>query len=401
MSIKKKKILRITTVAGTMNVILKGQLAYLNQSFEVIGATSPFYDYFDEIVSREGIRLYSVDLTRKITPFRDLKALFKLIYIILKEKPDIVHTQTPKANLIGILAAFLCMKKVRMLSIVGMPVYNQNNIKGKLLRFLDILSYRMATNIYPNSKGLMEHYKNMPAARRKIGFIGNGSSNGIDFNYFDPKSISSEILNEKKKETNINENHFVFTFMGRVVNDKGIKELIDAFLNFCDKTEFDNARLLIIGPLRDSDDPIPKTYQNFLESHPKIIHVGLQRDVRPYLLLSKVFVFPSYREGLPGALIQAGAMGIPMIASDIIGNQEIIEQTSGILFPVKNADALANVMKDIYTNAVKRESMCKDVRQKMKNLYDQQYYWQSLKEEYEKLLFNKPEKNKFEISINK
>lgn len=369
-----------------MNVILKGQLAYLNQSFEVIGATAPFFNYFDEIAEREGIKLYSVDLTRRITPIRDLGALLKLIYIILRERPDIIHTQTPKANLIGIMAGFICGVRVRLLSIVGMPVYKEAGIKGRLLKLLDTLSFRMATHIYPNSRGLFKHYNKWPLVQKKLGFIGNGSSNGIDFDYFNPIVVDVTELNRLRLETGLKKEHFTYSFMGRVVNDKGIIEMVDAFLSFCDLEEFKNSRLLIIGPLRDSDDPIPVKYQNLLKTHPKICHVGLQRDVRPYLMLSNAFVFPSHREGLPGSLMQAGAMELPLLASDIIGNKEIIDQADGILFPVKDTIALAKVMKEIFQNEEKREYMVNAVRIKMKQLYDQKYYWKALKEEYLKLL---------------
>lgn len=386
LSIKKAKILRITTVAGTMNVNLKGQLKFINQHFEVIGATAPFFNYFDEIAEREGVKLYKVDLTRKITLLRDLVALFKLIFIIIKEKPDIIHTQTPKANLIGMMAGFICFTKVRMLSINGMPAYKEVGIKGKLLKLIDKISYRMATHIYPNSKGLFEHYSKWQMVNSKLGFIGYGSSNGIDFDYYNPQSISSEQLNKLRLETGIKTEHFVFSFMGRVVNDKGIKELVDAFLSFCDKDDYSNCRLLIIGPVRESDDPIPKQYQDLLANHPKICHVGLQRDVRPYLLLSNVFTFPSHREGLPGSLMQAGAMGLPLIASDIIGNREIIEQTEGLLFPVENVEKLTLAMQDLFNDLENRRKMVLSIREKMKLIYDQKYYWNKLKSEYNRIL---------------
>lgn len=383
---KKPKILRITTVAGTMNVILKGQLRYINQYFDVIGATAPFYNYFDEIAVREGVKLYKVNLTRKITPFHDLIALIKLILIILKERPDIIHTQTPKANLIGIMAGFFCGTKVRMLSIVGMPAYKEVGIKGKLLKLIDKISYGMATHIYPNSKGLFEHYSKWQMVNSKLGFIGYGSSNGIDFDFYNPKAISLEHLNNLRSEIGLKYEDFVFSFMGRVVNDKGIKELIDSFISFCDEIKFSNSRLLIIGPVREGDDPIPEKYQDLLKNHPKICHVGLQRDVRPYLLLSNVFVFPSHREGLPGSLMQAGAMDLPIIASDIIGNREIVENTEGILFPVENTKMLVLSMMEMYVNDEARNQMKLNIREKMKIKYDQKFYWNALRDEYFKIL---------------
>ncbi len=382
----KQKILRVTTVASTMNVILKGQLSFLSRYFKVIGATSKFHTYFEEISEREGIKMYEVDLTRKITPFRDLLALFTLVRIIIKEKPKIIHTQTPKANLIGMLAAYLCRTPVRMLSIVGMPTYKEHGLKGKLLKLLDKLAFRLSTNVYPNSKGLLEYYKRWSLLKNKIGFIGNGSSNGIDFEYYNPSAVEEEKIHNVRIETGFKEEHFVFTFMGRVVNDKGINELLDAFLSFCEEDVYKNVRLLIVGPLRDSDDPVSVHYQEILNNHPKICHVGLQKEVRPFLMISNVFVFPSHREGLPGSLIQAGAMGLPLIASQIIGNTEIVEQGGGILFPVKNKNALSIAMKHIHDDQEKRENLCRNTRQRLKQLYDQEFYWSCLKQEYQNLL---------------
>lgn len=385
---KKTKILRVTTVAGTMNVILKGQLKYLNQFFDIVGATSQFFNYFDEIREREGIKLYEVKLTRQVTPIKDLLALFKMIQVVLNERPEIIHTQTPKANIVGMLAGFLCGTKIRVLSIVGMPAYKNVGVKGRILNWIDNLSYKMATHIYPNSKGLFEHYSLNKYAKNKLGFIGHGSSNGIDFNYYDPNAIPVEKIIELKKELKIEQSNFVFAFMGRVVNDKGIRELLDAFISFCEIEQFAHCRLLVIGPVRESDDPIPKNYQDILCNHPKIIHVGLQRDVRPYLMVSNAFVFPSYREGLPGSLIQAGAMGLPLIASDIIGNREIISQSEGILVPIKNSYALAIEMQDLINDCNKFRRISNGMREKIRQLYDQNKYWELLKLEYETLLAN-------------
>lgn len=385
---QKKKILRITTIAGTMNVILKGQLKYINESFDVIGATAPFYNYFDEIEEREGVKLYKIKFTRRITPFLDLIALFSLVRVILKEKPDIIHAQTPKANLIGMLAGYICFTKVRMLSIVGMPAYEEIGLKGRLLRFIDVLGFKMATHIYPNSKGLYEHYREWPSVKNKIGLIGNGSSNGIDFDYYNPSSVSQELLKQLRLELGLESNHFVFSFMGRVVCDKGLKELIDAFLSFCDSSDYKNSRLLIIGPMRETDDPLPAKYKGIISTHPKILHVGLQSDVRPYLLLSNVFVFPSHREGLPGSLMQAGALELPLIASDIVGNQEIINQTNGLLFPARDVEKLAFIMKEVYLDTRKLLLMKEKLRERMSYLYNQKCFWNSLREEYVKILGN-------------
>jgi glycosyltransferase involved in cell wall biosynthesis len=382
----KIKILRITTVASTMNVILKGQLSFLNQYYEVVAATAKFDNYFDEIVKREGVKVYEVGFTRKITPVKDLIALYTLIKIISEEKPEIIHTQTPKANLIGMIASFICRTPVRILSIVGMPVYNPTSMKGKLLHNLDLLTFKLATRVYPNSRGLYMHYSNWPELKNKIDIIGNGSSNGIDFNYFNPESISKKEVLELKNLLNIPLDAFVFVFLGRVVNDKGIRELIDAFINLESENVAVDSYLVIVGPMRDNDDPLPVSYKNILGSHSKIKSVGLQKEVRPYLMLANVFVFPSYREGLPGSLIQAAAMGLPLLASKIVGNEEIIGNVGGVLFEPRDAISLKKAMVTIYENQELRNELKKNVRGKALEKYSQEFYWKSLHAEYEKLI---------------
>lgn len=372
-----------------MNVILKGQLAFLNQHYEIIGATAPFHNYFDEISEREQIKVYKVGFTRKISPFQDLYALITLIKIILKERPDIIHTQTPKANLIGMLASFICRTPIRILAIVGMPVYNPKSLKGKLLQQLDLLTFKLATNVYPNSKGLYKYYQNWPSLKNKIDIIGNGSSNGIDFNYFNPQNIAKSEVLELKKSLGIPSDAFVYVFLGRVVNDKGIRELIDAFTLLKNENPTNESYLVIVGPLRDNDDAIPASYKEKLISDPFIRSVGLQKDVRKYLMLGDTFVFPSYREGLPGSLIQAAAMGLPLLASRIIGNEEIIENLGGHLFNVRDVKSLNERMLEIYMDKAFRNEQKLSVRKKAMETYGQEFYWNALISEYNKLIAEK------------
>ncbi|QOJ30185.1 MAG: glycosyltransferase [Ignavibacteriales bacterium] len=389
MNSNKIKIIRITTISATMNVILKGQLEYLNQYYKVIGITAKYLNYFEEIIIREGIKLYDVEMTRKITPVKDLLAVMKLVSIIMREKPLLIHTQTPKANLLAMLAAFICRTPIRILSIVGMPAYKDYGIRGWFLRNLDLLSYSLATNVYPNSWGLYHYYSKWKVLSKKIGMIGNGSSNGIDLNYYNPSRVSIEKLEKIRRNTRLTKMDFVFSFMGRVVNDKGVKELLEAFLSFCEDQKYLNCKLLIIGPLRETDDPIPKYYQDILINHPKIRFVGLQRDVRPFLLLSNTFVFPSHREGLPGSLIQAAAMGLPLIATRILGNEEIIESVGGFLVPVNDRFSLAEAMKKTYEKYSCQKELENKSREKIAQLYDQKKYWEYLKNEYEKVIRDK------------
>lgn len=375
------KILRITTVASTMNVILKGQLAFINNHYEVICATSPFANYFDEVEKREGVRVFSVPFTRTVNPLTDLIALYKLLVLIITERPDVVHTQTPKANLIGMLAAIMGGVKFRMVSIVGMPVININTTKGKAIWLLESLSFRIANRLYPNSFGLLDFYSNS-FKKEKLKVIGNGSSNGVDFNFFSRNKLNETDLGDLKKTLGIKDSDLVFVFLGRMVNDKGICELVDSFEQVEELRAKESVKLLLVGPFRDSDNPIPAAYKKRIQDNTSIITVGLQKDVRPFLAIANVFVFPSYREGLPGSLLQAAAMELPILASDIVGNKEIIENVGGLLFKKGDVKTLKKVMLLLIDDIDLRIMLCKEVREKAKNLYSQEVYWQSLLAEY-------------------
>jgi glycosyltransferase involved in cell wall biosynthesis len=364
-----------------MNVILKGQLAFINNHYEVICATSPFANYFDEVEKREGVRVFSVPFTRTVNPLTDLIALYKLLVLIITERPDVVHTQTPKANLIGMLAAIMGGVKFRMVSIVGMPVININTTKGKAIWLLESLSFRIANRLYPNSFGLLDFYSNS-FKKEKLKVIGNGSSNGVDFNFFSRNKLNETDLGDLKKTLGIKDSDLVFVFLGRMVNDKGICELVDSFEQVEELRAKESVKLLLVGPFRDSDNPIPAAYKKRIQDNTSIITVGLQKDVRPFLAIANVFVFPSYREGLPGSLLQAAAMELPILASDIVGNKEIIENVGGLLFKKGDVKTLKKVMLLLIDDIDLRIMLCKEVREKAKNLYSQEVYWQSLLAEY-------------------
>lgn len=390
--VPRKKIIRITTVASTMNVILRGQLAFLSKSFDVIGITSPDDFYFSEISQREKIIVYPVEMRRKISLWNDIISLIRIIIIFRLEKPDIVHSQTPKAGLLGMLAAWLTQVPIRVHSVVGIPmfIHNRGGLKRYILRITEKLTYYFATHIYPNSFGLKNIIlQNNLCNPSKLKIIGHGSSNGIDTNFFSPFHFSNNFRNNLKKELNIPENSFIFSYVGRVVKDKGIHELLLAFISFLKviRTKKKEVFLLIVGPLRKNDDPIAKEDLCILLNHRYIKYLGLQRDVRPYLSISDVFVFPSHREGLPGSLLQACSMGLPAIATDIVGNNElVIHEVNGLLVPPKNYVELQFAMTKLYENPALISKFAKESRRLISEKYEQAAFWENLSNEYKLLL---------------
>lgn len=378
------KIIRITTVPISLKILLKGQLKYMSQFFEVVGVSSAGEDL--EIVKvREGIRVEALEMSRQITPLQDFISLIKMIRFLQKEKPQIFHSHTPKAGIIGMLAAKIVGVPIRIHTVAGLPLMEAKGVKRKILNFVEKLTYQSATHVFPNSKGLYDFIleeKLCPASKLKI--IGKGSSNGIDTEYFSPANIPTTEIARLKKELGIQEDDFVFVFVGRLVKDKGINELVAAF----SQSEIRNlkSKLLLVGPLEPDLDPLlPETLAE-IESNPQIISVGFQSDVRPYFSISDALVFPSYREGFPNVVMQAGAMGLPAIVTNINGCNEIIEDSkNGYLIPVKNTEALKKAMLEFLQKDEKYGEMKSQARMMIQSRFEQKVYWEALREEYERI----------------
>ena len=385
-----KKLIRITTVPISFKVLLKGQLRFMaSNGFDVKGVSSEGEE-LKEVRENEGIVMEAINMSRKITPFQDLKSLWEMWNFLRKEKPQIVHTHTPKAGIIGMLAARLAGVPHRLHTVAGLPLMEVTGTKRKILNFVEKLTYSSATRVYPNSKGLYDFIlQNNFTQSNKLKIIANGSSNGIDTTFFSPAQVTETERVTLREKLNIQPNDFVFVFVGRIVSDKGINELIKAFseLQAAENNEPAGIKLLLVGGLENDLDPLnPETLAE-INQNKDIISVGFQQDVRSFFAIADALVFPSYREGFPNVVMQAGAMGLPSIVSDINGcNEIIIEGENGLIIPSKNVEKLKEKMltlakdKNLYTK-LKGNS-----RRMIENRYEQSVVWNALLEEYEGLL---------------
>lgn len=386
---EKPKILRITTVPISLKVLLKGQLSHMNQNgFDVVGVSSQGKD-LEDVHNEEQVRVCSLDMTRKISPIKDIKALWVFYKLCKIEKPFIVHSHTPKAGIIGMLGAKLAGVPLRLHTIAGLPLLEATGIKRKILDFVEKFTYSCATKVYPNSVGLCNFIlANNYINKEKTKVIGQGSSNGIDTRFFSPENISNEQKDQLKKELNITASDFVFVFVGRLVGDKGINELVQAFSKISKNADRSKSvKLLLIGPLEEHLDPLqPETVQE-IKNNPDILDLGFQKDVRPYFAVSDALVFPSYREGFPNVVMQAGAMGLPSIVSDINGcNEIIVEGQNGMIIPVKNSDKLKTAMEKILSDTDLYQKLKINSRPMIQSRYEQSVVWEALLKEYKTLL---------------
>lgn len=382
----KKKLIRITTVPQSIGGLLKGQLNFMSQYYNVIAISSDGDGLLKEFTDAEKVQSRHVEMTRKITPIKDLIAVYKLFKVFKKEKPFIVHTHTPKAGTLGMLAAKLAGVPNRLHTIAGLPLVEATGSKRLLLNIVEKLTYACATKIYPNSYGLqdiiLEHKFTKP---EKLKVLGNGSSNGIDTSFYNSDAISDTEKQEVKNELQIKPEHFVFVFAGRLVADKGINELIEAFTRINKK--YNHTKLLLVGTFEENLDPLNSTTMDSIKNHQNIIAVGWQDDVRLHFAISNSLVFPSYREGFPNVVLQAGAMKLPCIVSNINGCNEIIsEPENGIIIPVKNTEALYNAMEKMcLLSKQEHEIMGETSRNYIVSKFERQYVWNAILETYKTL----------------
>ncbi len=378
-----KKLVRITTVPVSLEKLLENQLGFMSQYYDVTAISSDKIN-LDRVGKLQGVPVYHVEMTRKITPLQDLKAVWQLYHYFRREKPFIIHTHTPKAGTLGMIAAKLAGVPHRLHTIAGLPLLEAKGSKRKLLNFVERVTYAAATKIYPNSNGLQEIIiKEQFCKPEKLAVIGNGSSNGINTAYFDPTLFSEEDQALLKEKLGIHPSDFVFIFVGRLVGDKGINELVSAF----QKIERGNAvKLVLVGSQEDDLDPLQKETLLQIQSNTSIIGVGHQTDVRPFLAISDVLVFPSYREGFPNVVLQAGAMGLASIVTNINGcNEIIIEGENGLILPVKDSNAIYESMKKMMLDYNLRISLQKKARPMIVSRYEQEVVWKALLAEYKKL----------------
>lgn len=416
----KPKLIRTSTIALSLNVLLKGQLCFLQNHYNVV-AVSGYDEDLKEVAVRETVHVHAIEMQRQISPLKDLISLIKLYLYFKKEKPQIVHSITPKAGLLSMIAAKYAGVPVRMHTFTGLVFPSKKGIMQRILILMDQLLCWHATNVFPEGQGVKNDLLSYKITTKPLKIIANGNVNGIDVDYFSVNQVSFEQQNKLKNELGILPNDFVFIFVGRLVGDKGINELVEAFGRFGEVEnrglgdgemgrwgeremrrlgEWENSRredmedgrgsynckLLLVGPLESELDPLlPETLKS-IEENPDIIFVGFQNDVRPYFAIADTLVFPSYREGFPNVVLQAGAMGLPSIVSDINGcNEIIINGNNGLIIPVKNTGAVFEAMKKYLIDKQVYQLHKKNARNRIAENYEQSVVWNAILNEYKSL----------------
>lgn len=376
---RKKKLFIVTTIPLSF-IFFKGQLLLLRDEFDVTLISSPEEQLF-KTANFNKVKSYGIVMKREISILQDFLSLFKLMVCFNRNKPDIVHGNTPKGSFLSMIASWVCRVPTRVYYVHGLRYQGTTGLKKKILIYMERISCKLATDIFAVSRGVKKVMYEDGITNKKINVIWNGSINGINSDFFNPDII--EFIN-LKDQYSIKKDDFVFGFVGRIVADKGINELVWAFKNLNEL--YPSIKLLLVGEYEHGLDPLLPEIKVEIEQNKNIIVVDFQKDIRPFYKLMNLFVFPSYREGFGISLMEAAAMNIPSISSDIIGCNEIIEHNlNGFLIPSKNKEALLEKMKFSIENKDKIKEMSTLTRDIILSKFEQKQLWMKTMEIYKKI----------------
>lgn len=352
MTRNKNKIIRAVTVSQSLGFAREVMIKMRKMGYDMVAVTSPGPE-LDELRDKDGFHCVAVPMERHISIVNDMKSLIKMISVFRKEKPQMVHSMTPKAGMICMVAAWLTRVPVRIHTFTGLVWPTATGLKRKILMMTDWLTCACATHVIPEGQGVLNDLKNGGITKKPMKVLGYGNVMGVDMEKFAPSRFTA------KKDPAV----FTFVFVGRIVGDKGINELVDAFVKLHDKHK--KTRLVLVGNYEHNLDPVNDTTRQLIDTNDGIDACGPKYgdDLLQMYVDADCFVMPSYREGFPNTVLEAGAMGLPSIVTDINGSREIVEnEKNGLIVPSKNVDALYDAMERMLKDDKARKTMKDNAR---------------------------------------
>ena len=385
---KKIKICYVASVDATVKFILLNQLRFLKREGFNVYVVCSAGKWLEEIES-EGIKVINIRFKRKISPIFDLFSLFKLFFYFKREKFDIVHTHTPKAGLIGQLAAKMAGIPIIVNTVHGFYFQKDDTfLKRGFFIIIEKIAAMCSDLIFFVNKEDMK-----TASEEKICQPGlmKYFGGGIDMERFNPTMFSEEFISKKKKQLGINQNDVIVGIVARLVKEKGYLDLFEAFKKI--NKDFPNIKLLVVGsPEPEKKDAIIPNIVNKYKINKSVIFLGERTDIDEIYALMDIFVLPSHREGLGVSIIEASAMVKPVVATDIRGCRETVEdEITGKLVPIRDSNKLAQAIIYLINNPREAKEMGKNGRIKSIKEFDERLIFDRIKEEYKNLL-NKKEK---------
>lgn len=373
-----KKLIVGISAEGSV-ILLEGQMKFFKEAGYITYLMAPESERSVAFCEKEGCTLLPIKIEREISLWNDIKTLFQIVKIFRRVRPDIVNLGTPKVSLLGMIAAKLVKVPNRIYTCRGFRFEHEKGIKRSILILMEKISSSFAHEVICISDSVKEFgIKNRIFDSSKAVIINKGSSNGVSLERFNPASIEFAKINELKARLGI-ENKFVFGFVGRIVDRKGIKELNIAFKRLAEK--YKDIQLVIVGGV-EYVQIADKSLISEMESSPNILFTGPQKDVPLYYSLFNVFVLPAWWEGFGNVLIQAAAMGIPVISTTGTGTRDaVVNGVNGLLVEPKNADQLYEAMERLYLNRDEAKVLGRNGVDWAKN-FDSTIIWEGMNQLY-------------------
>lgn len=380
---KKIKICHVANTDKALRFLLLPQLKFLQDEGYDVSAVSSAGKFVVDIEKR-GIKVEIIEMKRKISPFSDLVALIRLFLYFRKEKFQIVHVHNPKPGLLGQLAARMAGVPIVINTIHGLYFHEDSSAARKsFYTFIEKIAALCSDTIFSQSrediKTLIDERITKP---EKIKYLGNG----VDVDRFNMERFFIEGINRKKKELSISEDFKVVGIVARLVKEKGYFDLFKAFDLVVEKLP--KTTLLVVGPEEpEKKDAVKHKSAEDYNIEKNTIFLGERDDVDEIYSVMDVFVLPSYREGLPRSILEAMAMQRPIVATDIRGCREEIENgKNGILVPVRDPVKLAEAIISLLKNPASAKEMGKNSRAKVTERFDEKVVFDRIEREYNKLL---------------
>jgi glycosyltransferase involved in cell wall biosynthesis len=384
-----EKVCLISAVPGTLWGFYGGLIKQLKASSVDVTIASSNILYLDVFRQQVGCRVFPVEITRQISPQKDLAAICKHTRHLRREKYDIVHAHTPKGGLVGMVSAFVAGIPHRLYTIHGLPLETATGLKRCLLWLAERLSCKLATQILAVSPSLREKVlaeKLCPAG--KIRVLGNGTACGIDLEKFKPNKKTAASGRQIREKLNIPEDALVVGFVGRIVPDKGIETLVGSFVKLQRWTA--NIHLLFVGWLETIRESLSQETLDTIKSNDNIHPVGHVGNPIPFYAAMDIFVLPSRREGFGLTLIEAGALGLPVIATRVTGCVDaVVDNVTGLLVDVDDEEQLAEAMLKLAQDTELRNKLGRQGRERVRKLFDSKRLIAEHISLYEKILGEK------------
>lgn len=347
------KLIRIVTSPISFKFLLEGQMDFMRKSGWEVLMVSSFGREIPQVEKAESCRFEIIPFSqKKFSVVEDFKSLWLLFNLFKKERPDIVHSSSSKAGLLSMIAAKLAGVKLRIHTVEEPPQIAKRGEKKSFFQKIEHLMYELATDIWPTSNALKSLIlENETCSREKLQVIHRGSINGVDLSKFNRQILKENNLVAATMRILPREEDFIILFVGNLTVDEGIIELLNAFLKFKFQKQ---AKLVLLGRCEKGRNQLPNEIISVLEENPRIVQIESTDHVASYMALSDVLVCPSHRVGFPSVLLEAGAMQLPIICTDVLAGDFISPSKHGLIFPVGDVQALQEALEFAF---VKRHKM--------------------------------------------